>query len=95
MPYVAPLAQWLEQRPFKSWVQGSSPWGGTQRIVRINQCTSNSRSNFFGNAALITSSDMGWFLFLVDSRFLGGMIGVVDQGKGIHKNFRTRAVELS
>ena len=22
------------------------------------------------------------------------MIGVVDQGKGIHKNFRTRAVEL-
>ena len=49
----------------------------------------------FGNAALITSSDMGWFLFLVDSRFLGGMIGVVDQGKGIHKNFRTRAVELS
>lgn len=37
---------------------------------------------------------MGWFLFLVDSRFLGGMIGVVDQGKGIHKNFRTRAVGL-
>ena len=37
---------------------------------------------------------MGWFLFLVGSRFLGGMIGVVDQGKGIHKNFRTRAVGL-
>ena len=26
---VAPLAQRLEQRPFKSWVQGSNPWGGT------------------------------------------------------------------
>ena len=26
---VAPLAQWLEQRPFKSWVVGSSPTGGT------------------------------------------------------------------
>ncbi|MDK6664198.1 hypothetical protein QP232_06915 [Alloscardovia omnicolens] len=41
----------------------------------------------FGNAALITSSDMGWFLFLVDSRFLGGMIGVVDQGKGYSQEF--------
>ena len=26
---IAPLAQWLEQRPFKSWVVGSSPTGGT------------------------------------------------------------------
>ena len=26
--------------------------------------------------------------------FFRGMIGVVDQGKGIHKNFRTRAVGL-
>lgn len=32
---VAPLAQWLEQRPFKSWVQGSSPWGGTVFIVLL------------------------------------------------------------
>ena len=40
-------------------------------------------------------SDVGWFLFLVDSRFLrGGMIGVVDQGKGVHKNFRIGAVGL-
>lgn len=29
MCHVAPLAQWLEQRPFKSWVVGSSPTGGT------------------------------------------------------------------
>ena len=28
------------------------------------------------------------------SRFLGGAIGIVDQGKGVHKNFRTRAVGL-
>ena len=26
---VAPLAQRLEQRPFKSWVVGSNPTGGT------------------------------------------------------------------
>ena len=26
---VAPLAQLAEQRPFKSWVVGSSPTGGT------------------------------------------------------------------
>lgn len=25
----ASIAQRLEQRPFKSWVQGSNPWGGT------------------------------------------------------------------
>lgn len=31
---VAPLAQRLEQRPFKSWVQGSNPWGGTTKELK-------------------------------------------------------------
>ncbi len=35
----APLAQWLEQRPFKSWVVGSSPTGGTQ--TGRNHCGSD------------------------------------------------------
>lgn len=30
---VAPLAQRLEQRPFKSWVVGSNPTGGTVKSL--------------------------------------------------------------
>lgn len=30
---VAPLAQRLEQRPFKSWVVGSNPTGGTSAVA--------------------------------------------------------------
>lgn len=33
---VAPLAQRLEQRPFKSWVQGSNPWGGHRFSSRVS-----------------------------------------------------------
>ena len=32
---VAPLAQRLEQRPFKSWVVGSNPTGGTVKSLEI------------------------------------------------------------
>ena len=31
-PPKAPLAQWSEQRPFKSWVVGSNPTGGTAAV---------------------------------------------------------------